>query len=79
MKAVRGKSAVEVQVRPYFLDKPTTAKALGNISIDKLDELLRAGRIVAKVIDRRVVFEPDEVARFARECPSWEPSQGVSA
>lgn len=67
------KPDVVVSVLPLLLDKETTAQMLGGISVYKLDELVRAGRISAKQIDRRVVFEVDEVRRFAAECPSWEP------
>lgn len=67
--------AVEVVVPPVLLDKETTAQMLGRISEFKLDELLRAGRITAKRIDKRVVFDLDEVRRFAKDLPSWEPKQ----
>lgn len=64
---------VAVAVEPSFVDKDTAAKMLGGISVDKLEELMRSGEITAKTVGKRVVLEPDEIRRFARECPSWEP------
>lgn len=66
---------VDVVVTPVLVDKETAAQLLGRISEFKLDELLRAGRISAKRIDKRVVFDLDEVRRFASELPAWEPKQ----
>lgn len=65
---------VVVAVEPAFLDKTTVCSMLGNISIDKLDQLIRSGEIVAQKVGKRVVITPDEVRRFAAECPSWEPA-----
>lgn len=67
--------AVEVVVNPVLCDKETTAQLLGRISEFKLDELLRAGRITAKRIDKRVVFDLEEIRRFANDLPAWEPKQ----
>ena len=67
------KPVVTVALEPVLVDKETAAQALGNISIVKLEELMRAGRINPQIIDRRVVFTPDELRRFAAECPAWEP------
>ncbi|MEV5360610.1 helix-turn-helix domain-containing protein [Micrococcus luteus] len=69
--------AVSVQLEPPFVDKNTAAQLLGNISTDKLEQLVRAGEIAAKTVGKRVVFEPDEIRRFARECPSWEPRRSA--
>lgn len=66
--------AVVVAVEPAFLDKTAVCVMLGNISIDKLDQLIRSGDIIAQKVGKRVVITPDEVRRFAAECPSWEPA-----
>lgn len=68
---------VQVVVEPPFVDRETTAKLLGGISTDKLDQLVRAGEIAAKTVGKRVVFEVSEVRRFARECPAWEPRRSA--
>jgi hypothetical protein len=68
---------VQVVVEPPVVDRSTTAQLLGGISIDKLDELVRAGEIAAKTIGKRVVFEVAEIRRFARECPAWEPRRSA--
>lgn len=60
-------------VEPEFLDKKTTCHVLGGISRERLEQLMRAGQIVPKMIGSRVVFPLAEVRRFARDCPSWEP------
>ncbi|PJE23633.1 MAG: hypothetical protein CK431_10275 [Mycobacterium sp.] len=70
----RPKADVTVTFEPVFIDKPTAARALGNISVRKLEELIRAGRINPQVIDGRTVLTPDELRRFATACPSWEPA-----
>jgi hypothetical protein len=64
---------VDISVEPVLLDKEATAQLLGGISVFKLDQLMKAGEIEAKVIGKRVVFDLDEVRRFAKELPSWEP------
>lgn len=65
---------VVVSIEPEYLDKKTTCQVLGNISVDRLEALMRAGEIVPKTIGRHVVFPIAEVRRFAREHPtSWEP------
>lgn len=69
---------VDVVLPPVLVDKETAAQLLGRISEFKLDELLRAGRITAKRIDKRVVFDVDEVRRFAKDLPAWEP-KGVAS
>ncbi|MBE5496857.1 hypothetical protein E3G44_004362 [Mycobacteroides abscessus] len=61
-------------MEPVFLNKEETAAALGGISLSKLNELMKAGRINPQVLDGRVMFTPDEIRRFAAECPAWEPS-----
>ncbi len=61
-------------MEPVFLNKEETASALGGISLRKLNELIKAGRIVPRALDGRVMFTPDEIRRFAAECPDWEPS-----
>ena len=68
---------VQVVVEPPFVDRETTARLLGGISTDKLDQLVRAGEIAAKVIGKRVVFEPTEIRRFAADCQSWEPRRSA--
>jgi hypothetical protein len=45
---------------------------LGTISVDKLDQLTRSGKIIAQKVGTRVVIAPEEVRRFAAACPSWE-------
>lgn len=60
-------------MEPVFLNKEETTAALGGISLRKLNELMKAGRIIPRVLDGRIMFTPDEVRRFAAECPSWEP------
>lgn len=70
----RPKPLVAVALEPVFVDKSTAAQALGNISMRKLEELIRAGRINPQVIDGRTVVTPDELRRFAAACPSWEPA-----
>lgn len=70
------KPPVEVQVilEPVFVNKEATMAALGGISLRKLNELMKAGRINPQVLDGRVMFTPDEIRRFAAECPAWEPA-----
>lgn len=68
-------SEAVVSIEPEFLDKKTTCQVLGNISVDRLEALMRAGEIVPKRIGRHIVFPIAEVRRFARECPSWEPKR----
>lgn len=53
--------------------KAGACKFLGDISQDKLMDLVRAGRLNAKQLDARVVFEVSELQRFVDELPSWEP------
>ncbi|WP_301119903.1 hypothetical protein [Mycolicibacterium fortuitum] len=67
------KVATAVAVEPVLVGKPVAAAMLGGISEFKLDELVRAGLIKAQRIDRRVVFSPDELRRYAAACPEWEP------
>lgn len=55
------------------LGKAGACKFLGDISQDKLMDLVRAGRLNAKQLDARVVFEVAELQRFIEELPSWEP------
>jgi len=61
-------------MEPVFLNKEETAAALGGISLRKLNELIKARRIFPRALDGRVMFTPDEVRRFAADCPAWEPS-----
>lgn len=68
---------VNVSIEPEFLDKKSTCHVLGGISLNRLEELMRAGELVPKVIGSRVVFPVSEVRRFARECPSWEPRRSA--
>lgn len=68
---------VQVVIEPEFLDKAATCQVLGGISEDKLDQLLRAGDITAKRVGKRVVFAVEEVRRFAKACPSWEPRRSA--
>lgn len=68
---------VQVVVEPILVDRDTTAKLLGGISTDKLDQLVRAGEISARQVGKRVVFEVSEIRRFARECPAWEPRRSA--
>lgn len=68
---------VSVAIEPVFLDKETTCSMLGGISVDKLDEFLRTGAIAARTVGKRVVFEPDEVRRFAKACPAWAPRRSA--
>ena len=65
--------AVAVTIEPELVDKQTACQMLGGISVDRLEAFMRAGEIVPRLIGKRVVFRVDEVRRFARECPSWEP------
>lgn len=69
---------VVVSVKPFFLSKPATCRALGDISMDRLEKLMRAGEIVPKTIGGRVVFPVEEVERYASEVPSWEPKRSAS-
>lgn len=69
---------VVVSMEPLFLNKAATCKALGEISLDRLEALMRAGELVPKVIGSRVVFAVDEVRRFANERPSWEPRRSTT-
>jgi hypothetical protein len=48
---------------------------LGGISEDRLEAFMRAGEIVPRLIGKRVVFAVEEVRRFARSRPSWEPKR----
>ncbi len=61
-------------MEPVFLNKEDTLTALGGISLRKLNELMKAGRIIPRMLDGRIMFTPDEIRRFAAECPTWEPS-----
>jgi hypothetical protein len=60
-----------------MVSKKDTAHMLG-ISSFKLDQLLHSGKIAAKMIDSRVMFQLSEIKRYVRECPSWEPTKGTS-
>ncbi|MEW5810876.1 MAG: hypothetical protein AB1925_15640 [Actinomycetota bacterium] len=64
---------VMVAIEPVLVDKPVACQMLGGISHDRLEALMRAGEITPKVIGSRVVFPVEEVRRFARDLPSWEP------
>ncbi|PKQ59815.1 hypothetical protein B5566_02705 [Mycobacterium sp. MHSD3] len=61
-------------MEPVFVNKEATMAALGGISLSKLNELIKAGRINPQVLDGRVMFAPDEIRRFAAECPFLEPA-----
>lgn len=64
---------VSVGLEPGLLDKEGAAQFLGRVSEYKVDELLKAGRLTAKRIDKRVVFEVAELRRFIADLPNWEP------
>lgn len=68
------KPVTQIIMEPVFVNKEDTLAALGGISLRKLNELMKAGRIVPRVLDGRVMFTPEEIRRFAAECPEWEPS-----
>lgn len=65
----------QITMEPLLLSRDEAAAALGGISTSKLDELYKAGRINPRVLDGRVMFAPDELRRFAAECPAWEPAK----
>jgi hypothetical protein len=67
---------VIVAIEPELLDKKTTCQVLGGISEDRLEAFMRAGEIVPRLVGKRVVFAVEEVRRFARSRPSWEPRSG---
>ena len=64
---------ITVTIEPELVDKKTACQMLGGISTDYLETRMRAGDIVPRMVGKRVVFAVEEVRRFARECPSWEP------
>ncbi|WP_240483010.1 MULTISPECIES: helix-turn-helix domain-containing protein [unclassified Mycobacteroides] len=66
---------INVGMEPIFVPKKVAAAALGEISLNKLNELIRTGRINPRVLDGRVMFTPEELRRFAAELPSWEPPE----
>ena len=59
--------------KPLLLSRKQTAAVLAGISVWTVDDLVRAGKLTAKKLGARVVFDADEVARFANELPAWEP------
>lgn len=65
----------QIVMEPVLLDREAAAAALGDMSVWKLEQLYKSGRIKARVLDGSVVFEPAELARFAAECPEWEPAR----
>ncbi|MCV7285343.1 helix-turn-helix domain-containing protein [Mycolicibacterium wolinskyi] len=58
---------------PALLNKRDACKYLGGISERTLMEHVYAGRLNAKKLGARVVFEVAELRRFVAELPSWEP------
>lgn len=64
---------VQIAMEPAFLNKQDTCAALGRISIRKLEEEMRLGRINPQVFAGRVVFTPAEIRRYAATQPAWEP------
>lgn len=69
---------VAVTIEPELVDKPTACQMLGGISVDALERYMRNGDIVPRLAGKRVVFRVDEVRRFARDLPSWEPRSAAS-
>lgn len=66
-------ASVQIAMEPVFLNKKDTCAALGGISIRKLEEEMRMGRINPQLFAGRVMFTPAEIRRYAAEQPAWEP------
>lgn len=69
---------VAVTIEPELVDKSTACQMLGGISEDALERHMRSGDIVPRLIGKRVVFRVEEVRRFARQLPSWEPKRATA-
>jgi hypothetical protein len=69
----RSDTPVQITMEPAFLNKKDTCAALGGISVRKLEQEVRRGRITPQVFAGRVMFTPAEVRRYAAEQPTWEP------
>jgi hypothetical protein len=64
---------VNVTVEPALADKHTACRILAGISLRSLMQLVAEGRLNARKLGSRTVFEVDELRRFAASLPSWEP------
>lgn len=65
----------QIVMEPVLLNREEAAAALGGMSVWKLEELYKSGRINPRLLDGRVMFAPDELRRFANECAEWEPTK----
>lgn len=59
---------------PALVDRLTACGMLGDITPRYLMTLVADGRLEAKKLGRRTMFEVTELRRFAAELPSWEPA-----
>lgn len=64
---------ITVNVEPALVDITTACAMLGGISRRALDGFVTRGAITPKRVGSRVLFQPDEIRRFAASCPDWEP------
>jgi hypothetical protein len=70
-------AAVNVNVEPVLADKQTACNILAGICPRALMQLVAEGRLNARKLGSRTVFEVDELRRFAASLPSWEPKDDV--
>lgn len=66
-------SPTQIGMEPALLNKKAAAEALGGISTSELDRYVKRGDINPRMLGSRVMFEPDELRRFANELPAWAP------
>lgn len=66
-------SPAQICMEPALLNSKDAAAALGGISVRTLDELRKRGRINAKMNGRMAMYTPEELRRYAEDCPDWEP------
>lgn len=57
---------------PFLYDFATACEMLG-ISGVTLREKMHAGLIAAQRDGKKILFQPDELRRYAADLPSWEP------
>jgi hypothetical protein len=66
-------AAVNVTVEPALTDKETACLILAGIHPRKLMQLVEQGQLNARKLGSRTVFDVDELRRFAKSLPDWEP------
>lgn len=68
-----GEKVADPRLSPVLVDRLTACHMLGGITLQYLSELVAKGRLDAKKLGRRTMFEVAELQRFAADLPSWEP------